>query len=221
MAETRGQGTLYRQRNSRFWWYRIGFQGRILCGSTKTTDKREAREVLKQKYRELEAAKGGFVTMPGPEAKRVTVGQLLDELLADYELHGRRSIKGARSHVKRVREELGEIRAVDHKAKDLTGYQIARGKADAAGGTINRELALLRRAARRFLEEQKLAMPRVTALPRTSAIARSIARSEPPNLRTSEPHRAFPDRSIRWARAPACLSSWNPCRTRPGALYGL
>lgn len=32
--------------------------------------------------------------MPGPEAKRVTVSQLLDELLADYELHGRRSIKG-------------------------------------------------------------------------------------------------------------------------------
>ncbi|HZN52941.1 MAG TPA: hypothetical protein VFD81_20035 [Methylomirabilota bacterium] len=33
---------------------------------TKTTDRREAREVLKQKYRELEAAKGGFVFMPGP-----------------------------------------------------------------------------------------------------------------------------------------------------------
>lgn len=97
---------------------------------SKTTDKREAREVLKQKYRELEAAKGGFVTMPGPEAKRITVGQLRDELLADYELHGRRSTKGVRSHVKRVREEPGEIRAVDLKAKDLTGYQIARRKAD-------------------------------------------------------------------------------------------
>jgi hypothetical protein len=86
--------------------------------------------------------------MPGPETKRVTVGQLLDELLADYELHGRRSIKGVRSHVKRVREELGEIRALDLKAKDLTGYQIARRRADAAGGTINRELALYRRAPR-------------------------------------------------------------------------
>jgi hypothetical protein len=29
------------------WWYRIGFQGRLLCASTKTTDKREAKEVLK------------------------------------------------------------------------------------------------------------------------------------------------------------------------------
>jgi integrase len=161
----RGEGTLYRQRNSRFWWYRIGFQGRILCASTKTTDVRAAREVLKQKYRELEAAKGGFVYMPGPEVKRITVGRLLDELLADYELHGRRSIQGVRSHVKRLREELGEIRAVDLKPKDLTGYQMTRRKANAAGGTINRELALLRRAARRFLEEQRLVMPRVTPLP--------------------------------------------------------
>src|SRR5262245_34265178 len=144
----RGQGTLYRQHNSRFWWYRIGFQGRILCASTKTTDVRAAREVLKQKYRELEAAKGGFVYMPGPEVKRVTVGQLLDELLADYELHGRRSIQGVRSHVKRVREDLGEIRAVDLKPKDLTGYQIARRNTHTTGGAVDRELELRRRAPR-------------------------------------------------------------------------
>ena len=135
---TRGQGTLYRQQNSRFWWLRIGFQGRIICASTKTTDKREAQDILKQKFRELEAAKGGFHTMPGAEAKRVTVSQLVDELLAEYELHGRRSIKGVRSHLKRVREELGEMRAVDLRPKNLIEYQTARRHAEAAGGTINR-----------------------------------------------------------------------------------
>ena len=124
-----------------------------------------ALEVLKQKRRELEAAKGGFVSLPGPEAKRVTVSQLLDGLLTEYELHGRRSIKGVTSHLKRVREELGEVRAVDLRLKHLTEYQVARSQADAAGGTINRELSLLRRSVRRFLEDQKLAMPRVAALP--------------------------------------------------------
>ena len=103
--------------------------------------------------------------MPSPDAKRVTVSQLLDELLVEYELHGRRSIKGVRSHIKRVREELGEMRAVDLKAKNLTQYQIARRHAEAAGGTINRELSLLRRGVRRYLEEQKLPVPRVSALP--------------------------------------------------------
>jgi hypothetical protein len=56
--------------------------------------------------------------------------------LVHYELHGRRSIKGVRSHVKRVREDLGEVRAVDLKSKHLTEYQIARRRAEAAGGTI-------------------------------------------------------------------------------------
>jgi integrase len=186
----RGEGTLYRQRNSRFWWYRIGFQGRIICASTKTTDKHEAREVLRQKYRELEAAKGGFISMPGPEAKRVTVSQLLDELLADYELHGRRSIAGARSHVKRIREQLGEVRAVDLRPKHLTEYQIARRHAEAAGGTINRELALLRRAVRRFLEDQKLPMPKVASLPEnvregffTAAEVATLVKHLPDDLR--------------------------------------
>jgi len=41
--------------------------------------------------------------------------------------------------VKRIREELGEVRAVDLKPKHLTEYQIARRHAEAAGGTINRE----------------------------------------------------------------------------------
>lgn len=34
MAKGREWGRLYKQRNSRFWWYCIGFQGRIICQST-------------------------------------------------------------------------------------------------------------------------------------------------------------------------------------------
>lgn len=45
--------------------------------------------------------------MPGPEAKRITISQLLDGLLTEYELHGRRAIKRVTSHLERVREELG------------------------------------------------------------------------------------------------------------------
>jgi hypothetical protein len=41
-----GEGTLYRRENSRFWWNRIGFQGRSLCASTKTTEARRYRAAL-------------------------------------------------------------------------------------------------------------------------------------------------------------------------------
>jgi len=165
MARTREWGRLYKQRNSRFWWYRIGFQGRIICQSTKTSDKRQALEVLKTKRQELEAARGGFINLPGVEAKRVTIGELLDALLTDYEVRERRSIAVARSTLKRIREELGPVRAVDLKTKHLVEYQVTRRRAKAAGGTINREVALLRHAVRAFLEEQRLPVPRVAPLP--------------------------------------------------------
>ena len=164
-AQRREWGRLYKQRNSRFWWYRIGFQGRIICASTKTADKRQAAEVLKRKRQELEAARGGFINMPDFDAKRVTVAELIDALLTDYEVRERRSIAVARSHLKRIEEELGQVRAVDLKAKHLVEYQITRRRAKAAGGTINREISLLRHAVRGFLEEQRLPVPRVAPLP--------------------------------------------------------
>jgi integrase len=163
--KTRERGTLYKQRNSRFWWLRIGYQGRIICQSTKTADKRAAQDVLKHKRQELEAARGGFIHLPNLEARKVTVTELLDALIADFKVRERRSLKGARSHIKRVRQELGAVRAVDLRAKHLIDYQITRKQAQAAGGTINRELSLLRRAIRPFLEEQRLPLPRVAPLP--------------------------------------------------------
>jgi hypothetical protein len=90
MAKGREWGRLYKQRNSRFWWYRIGFQGRLICQSTKTADKRQAAEVLKTKRQELEAARGGFINMPTPDARRITIGELTDALLTDYEVRERR-----------------------------------------------------------------------------------------------------------------------------------
>jgi integrase len=164
-AQRREWGRLYKQRNSRFWWYRIGFQGRIICASTKTAYKRQAAEVLKRKRQELEAARGGFINMPDFDAKRVTVAELIEALLKDYEVRERRSIAVARSTLKRVSEELGEVRAVDLKTKHLVEYQVTRKRAKAAGGTINREVSLLRRAVRSFLEEQKVPVPRVAPLP--------------------------------------------------------
>ncbi len=127
--------------------------------------KRQAAEVLKTKRQELEAARGGFINLPTFDAKRITVGELIDALLTDYEVRERRSIAVARSHLKRIREEVGQVRAVDLKTKHLVEYQVTRRRAKAAGGTINREVSLLRRAVRGFLEEQRLPVPRVTPLP--------------------------------------------------------
>src|SRR2546422_4941248 len=123
--KTRERGSLYKQRNSRYWWLRIGFKGRLICESTKTCDKRQALEVLKAKRQELEAARGGFISMPGGMSK-VTVAELCDAAIADYKVRERRSIESARAHLKRVREELGAMRATDLRSKHLREYQVTR-----------------------------------------------------------------------------------------------
>jgi integrase len=137
----------------------------VIFQSTRTADKRQALEILKAKRQELEAARGGYINMPGPEAKRTTVAELVAALLADYKVRERRSIGPATTHLNRVREELGAIRVTDLRSKHLQAYQVARKGAGCAGSTINRELALLRRAIRPFLEEQRLPIPRFERLP--------------------------------------------------------
>ncbi len=162
MKKTRG---LFKFRNSKYWWISYSFQGDYRCESTKTTDVTKAREILKQKRAEIEAAKAGLVQLPGAESRRATISSLTEALKADYVLKDRHSIKGITSHLKQVNAVLGDMRVSDLRAKDLTNYQMTRKRQGAAGGTINRELALLRRAIRGFLEEHRLPVPRVQPLP--------------------------------------------------------
>jgi integrase len=162
VKKTRG---LFKYRNSKYWWISYSLNGEYRCESTKTTDVTKARETLKQKRREIEAAKAGLVQLPGAESRRVTVRQLTEALIADYTLRDRHSIKGVQSHLKQVTGELGDMRVADLRAKHLTDYQGSRKRQGAAGGTINREVGLLRRAIRGFLEEHRLPVPRVQPLP--------------------------------------------------------
>jgi hypothetical protein len=113
----REKGSLYKQQRSSYWWVRIGFRGRLICASTKTADKRQALEVLKAKRRELEAAKGGFINLPSAGASKVTVREMADALVAEYRVREKHSIPTVVTHLKRVCEELGEMRVTDLRSK--------------------------------------------------------------------------------------------------------
>jgi hypothetical protein len=114
--KTRERGSLYKQTMSKFWWMRIGFQGRVIFQSTRTADKRQAMEVLKAKRQELEAARGGYINLPGLEAKRTTVAELCEALLADYKVRERRSISPVTAHLNKVHDELGAMRDLRRSA---------------------------------------------------------------------------------------------------------
>jgi hypothetical protein len=153
----REKGSLYKQKRSSYWWYRIGFQGRLICASTRTADKRQASEVLKAKRRELEAAKGGFIHLPSAGASKVTVRELADALLAEYRLRERHTIDTCASHLKRVCEELGEMR-VDGPAQQASGRLSGHAQGRRDGGLDHQPRA-------------GVATPGHPAIPRGAAVA--------------------------------------------------
>ena len=150
----RGDGSVY-LRGKRWWivYFRGGQRFREPGGATKTA----AREHLKTVHKALR--EGTYQT---PAERAVTVGELLDDLLVHLQVSGAASTPKARSHLKAVRDALGQVRAHQLRTVDVERYQQARLAAGRAPATVNRECELLRQAYRRAL---RVTPPRVRAAP--------------------------------------------------------
>jgi integrase len=155
----REQGRIFRRGVT--WWiafYHRGYEHRESAGSEKPAD---AKRLLKKRLAEIHG--GRFV---GPE--RVTLSELLDALKLDYELNGRRSIDSLNGRLAHLRAafpfdraiDVTEVRIEKYKEERLKGGPADRdGKQDpppAAPGTVNRELAALRRAFRLAVDRKLL-----------------------------------------------------------------
>jgi integrase len=129
-------GSIY-QRNA-VWWvkYYIPGQAKPIRQSTGTTDRDEAIKQLRLK----------MASQPPPVAA-VTVGYLLDLLIADWQQAGRKSTANVRSKIDtHLRPAFGTMKpaAVGSRAVQLFIQQKQR--QELANATINRLLAALRRA---------------------------------------------------------------------------
>jgi hypothetical protein len=150
----RGFGSAYRRGN--VWWIRYQYRGEQvqepggLDGRGART-KEEAEEKLKQRYGEI-AAK----TYAGPEAERLTVGDLLDAYGDHLETGGAKSVKQVESHLVPVREAFGRDRAVTLTTARLREYITHQLEADYAPATVNRGLQALRAAFNLARKEDRL-----------------------------------------------------------------
>ncbi len=79
----RGQGCLYRVKNSRNWYIKFSVDGQTFQETANTESKREATDFLKARI--LACSNGDAV----PNSNRVTVKELYDALLADYRINGK------------------------------------------------------------------------------------------------------------------------------------
>jgi hypothetical protein len=73
----------------------------------------------------------------------LTFDELVRGYLEDYELHGYRAIKSARSRIAQLRRRFGNDTARSITGGAIRHYQLERRRAGAATGTINRETSAL------------------------------------------------------------------------------
>jgi integrase len=148
-------------------WIEYYRNGRKYRESTHSTKQGDAERLLKKRQAEIYIG-----TFGGVQAERVLVSELLDDLIADYEINGK-SAEWARYVDAHLRPHFGNMRAATVGSTAIQKYIAARRAQGRANGTINRELALLRRA---FNLGAQAVPPKVVRVPRIPTLEENNVR---------------------------------------------
>lgn len=132
-------GTLYRR--GRIWWIKYYQNGKSFRESSKSENAADARRLLRK--REGEIGTGNFW---GPRVKQVRFDELAGDYLNDYRANGRKTCVWASRRIdQHLTPFFGGSRAVDITTDHVRAYIVRRQQQGASNGTINRELAALKR----------------------------------------------------------------------------
>lgn len=158
-------GSIYK-RGSVLWikYYRNGVPMRESADSDK-------ENVAKKLLRDREGAidRGVPVT---PQTNRVTLSELLDDVLTDYRVNQRKSLETVTYYIEgHVRPYFGTRKAASITTADIRQYVAERQATGAANATINRELAAVTRAYSLGMEAG-----RVTHKPKIKSLKENNAR---------------------------------------------
>src|SRR6266849_2523681 len=134
----RGQGSVYRPKNSRFWRVKFSVHNRVINESAETESKRDALDVLKSKM--LKYSTGRFA-----DSRQTTVKDVSEGMLGTWRMLEKNpnSIEWADRCWRHLLEFFGTMKADMLSSEDIRGYTEFRRKEKASNGTINRELAVM------------------------------------------------------------------------------
>jgi len=133
-----GSGTVYKR--GKIWWLSYYANGEHICESSHQTDKGEAGRQLRERMGKI--AEGTYV---GPRADRVTFEEMKEDMLKDYRINQRKSIKDAERSVSALGRFFGGRKAKSIEPRDIATYKANRQADGLTNGSINRELAALKR----------------------------------------------------------------------------
>ena len=134
---TYGDGSLFLRGVT--WWVQFSAGGRVHRESSRSSSKIVARNLLRT--RQSEVASGEFA----PNARKLSFDELARFIETNYKTTGRRSWARAELSLRHLREHLGNLRAVEITADRIDLYVASRLSEDAALGSIQNELAALKR----------------------------------------------------------------------------
>jgi integrase len=137
----RGTGRIFLPKGSSVWWLQYYQNGVKRRESAETSNRKEALEKLKLRIAELTT---GSVT--GLTPKKTGISELAEDFIRDYKINGRTSLDDAEARWRLHLEPFfGRMKASQVTSVLLNKYVDKRQEAGAANGTINRELAALKR----------------------------------------------------------------------------
>ncbi|MDQ6893026.1 MAG: site-specific integrase [Acidobacteriota bacterium] len=183
----RGTGRVF-QRGSRWWVAYWGFKPNGDTGEVRESGgdtEEKANDLLRRRIREVANHRDGIQKFRGPNQERVTVGELLDNLVADYRQREIKSLQqtvgldGKGGHLKPIREHFQHFRAVAVTTDRVRRYISDRQAKKISNAKVNRETEILGRAYKLAIEDGKLSyFPRIPALPENNARQGFFERSE-------------------------------------------
>ena len=134
-------GRTYQRGN--IWWIQYYGQGQLFRESTRSSLKSAATSLLR--LREGEIGQG---RLPALKAERTTFEELAGLFLQDYQINGRKTLQRAQELTATLRKTFGKFLACRMTSEHIRAHIVSRQSEGVANGTINRELAALKRMYR-------------------------------------------------------------------------
>jgi integrase len=155
---TRGCGSLFQV--GRIWYIQYYDHGRKVSESSHSADRMQAENLLKQRLADI-------VSGRDIAPSKATVADLCELVLADYRLRKRRDLKTVEwRYNAHVKPALGDIQAALLKNARIRAYIEQRRAEGASDATVNRELAIVRRAVMLAKREEPPLVTRTPYIPK-------------------------------------------------------
>lgn len=153
-------GTDGLRRRGKIWHIDAAVRGRRIRQSCETEDRDQALRILRQRLVDLDQR--GPLALRSP---KLMFDDFAKDFIRDYEVNRKRSLGKAKKSVEYLAEFFSGYRAVNISTQNVRTYIEKRQRAGLANGTINRELAALKRMFQLAAKAKLLSQDHVPDIP--------------------------------------------------------